>query len=166
MWWVNEVQLSGLRCYDCSDPNRTEPRLQMSWKLWTEVLRVLTNLWPGDQPLTTDSTSNCLHRATANLNSADLWYCMTKPWRWTVSWTERTATTNNTFLVLNGQRLRDLYAYSTQCETHPSFNNVFFKNWIDTEKSWYSTKLFWVIHPSDQPGIVIKIPVLAPGLRV
>lgn len=135
MWWVNEVQLSGFRCYDSSDPNRTEPRLQMSWKLWAQVLRVLTNLWPSAQTLTTDSIRHRLHRATANLNPG-----MPKPWRWTVSWTKhataRTATTNNTFLVLNYQRMRDLYAHCTntvhrnevkkQCEAHPSFNNVFF----------------------------------------
>lgn len=156
----------------------TKPRLQMSWKLWAEVWRVLTNL----QTLTTDSTRNCLHGATASPHSADPWYDLAVD-----SFLDRTchsadseyvATTNNTFLVLNGQRLRDLYAYSTSqiqytetklrnsAEAHPSFKNVFFKNWIHTKNREYSTKSFWVTHRSDQPGIVIKIHVLGPGLRV
>lgn len=100
MWWVNEVQLSGFRCYDCSD--WTKPRLQMSWKLWAEVLRAQT---PSARTLTTDSV--CIERLlTSTLPTPG----MTEPWRYTVSWT---ATKNNTFLVVNGQRLRDLYAHST-----------------------------------------------------
>lgn len=171
MWWVNEVQFSGLRCYDCSDPNQTEPRLQMSWKLWSEVLRVLTNLWPSAQPLTTDSTRNCLHRATTNLNSADP--CTVWPNPGGGQFPGQRVRSNDEQYISSVKRSTLEGSLCIQYFTNtvhsarpiPPSTMYFWRIELIRKNREYSTKLFWVIDPSDQPGIVIKIQVVAPELR-